>query len=248
LARILMVSVADAGSRFHVGTGQSPEARFRFGADGSVGTPLHLRRCKPERKADIASHVVLDRMDAQCEATDLLVEYTGGDREALDRLLPLVYDQLRRIAHRELRRGRPDQTLSTTEVVHEAFLRLVDQSRIAQGDRARFLAVAAIAMRRIVIEYARRGQAQKRGGGRRPLSLDDSAIPLPADERNGLLSELDEALDRLAALDERLARVVECRYFGGLTEDETAEALGVTARTVRRDWVKARGWLYEELR
>jgi RNA polymerase sigma factor (TIGR02999 family) len=186
-------------------------------------------------------------MEFQGEVTDLLLESARGDREALDRLFPLVYDQLRRIAHRELGRGRPDQTLGTTEVVHEAYLRMVDQGRVARAERARFLGVAAIAMRRIVIEYARRNRAQKRGGGRRPLSLDDSAVPMPGDEQNELLPELDDALTRLTALDARLARVVECRYFGGLTEEETADALGITSRTVRRDWVKARAWLYAEL-
>ena len=183
-------------------------------------------------------------MDAEC-ATDLLLDSTGGDRQALDRLMPIVYDELRRIAHRELRRGRPDQTLGTTEVVHEAYLRLVDQTRVASGERGRFLAVAAIAMRRIVIEYARRGGAQKRGGGQRPLLLDEAAIA--GEARSEMLVALDEALTRLAALNDRLAHVVECRYFGGLTEEDTADALGVTARTVRRDWTKAKAWLYAEL-
>jgi len=183
-------------------------------------------------------------MEAEC-ATDLLLDSTGGDRQALDRLMPLVYDELRRIAHRELRRSRPDQTLRTTEVVHEAYLRLVDQTRVADGEHVRFLAIAAVAMRRIIIEYARRGSAQKRGGGQRPLSLDDAAIA--GEERNEMLLALDEALTRLAALSDRLARVVECRYFGGLTEEETAAALDITARTVRRDWVKAKSWLYAEL-
>ncbi len=184
-------------------------------------------------------------MDAQCEATDLLLDSTGGDRQALDRLFPLVYDELRRIAHRELRRAQPSDTLTTTEIVHEAYLRLVDQNRVAQGERAVFLAIAAVAMRRLVIEYARRARAQKRGGGTRPLSLDEATMA--ADERGTMLLALDEALTRLAALDERIARVVECRYFGGLTEQETAAALGVTDRTVRRDWVKAKAWLYAEL-
>ena len=185
------------------------------------------------------------RMDAQCEATDLLLDSTGGDPQALDRLFPLVYDQLRRIAHRELRRAQPNNTLTTTEIVHEAYLRLVDQNRVAQGERAVFFAVAAVAMRRLVIEYARRASAQKRGGGTRPLSLDESVMA--ADERNDMLLALDDALTRLAELNERITRVVECRYFGGLTEQETADALGVTARTVRRDWVKAKAWLYSEL-
>jgi RNA polymerase sigma factor (TIGR02999 family) len=179
------------------------------------------------------------------QATDPLLALAGGDREALDRLMTLVYHELRQLAHGALRRGRPDQTLTTTEVVHEAYLRLVDHTGLARGERARFLAVAAVAMRRIVIEYARRRGALKRGGGRRPLSLDEAAVA--GDDRSEALLALDEALTRLAALSERLARVVECRYFGGLTEEETGEALGVTARTVRRDWVKARAWLHGEL-
>src|SRR5919199_366543 len=179
------------------------------------------------------------------EVTKLLVDFAAGDREALDRLLPVVYDELRRIARRELRRERVDHTLTTTALVHEAYLTLVDQSRAQPGDRVRFFAVAATAMRRVLIEYARRRRAAKRGGGERPLSLDETAVAA-TDSAERLLA-LDDALTRLAALDPRQARVVECRYFGGLTEEETAEALGVTARTVRRDWVKAKGWLYREL-
>ena len=183
-------------------------------------------------------------MDAE-RATDPPLDSTGYDGQALDRLMPVVYDELRRIAHRELRRGYADQTLRTTEVVHEAYLRLVDHTRMTTGDRARFLALAAIAMRRIVIEYARRGSAQKRGGGQRPLSLAEAVMA--SDERSEMLLALDEALTRLAVLNVRLARVVECRYFAGLTEEETADALGVTGRTVRRDWTKAKSWLYAEL-
>jgi RNA polymerase sigma factor (TIGR02999 family) len=179
------------------------------------------------------------------DVTGLLEAFEGGDRNALDRLLPLVYDEMRRIAHRELQRERSDHTLSTTDVVHEAYLKLLDHARPATGEHVRFLAVAATAVRRALIEHARRRDAVKRGGGQRPLTLDEDL--LPADEGSDHLLALDEALTRLADLDERLARVVECRYFGGLTEDETAAALGVTARTVRRDWVKARAWLYREL-
>jgi len=184
-------------------------------------------------------------MDAQCEATDLLLDSTGGDRQALDRLMPIVYDQLRRIAHRELRRAQPNSTLTTTEIVHEAYLRLVDHNRVAQGERATFLAVAAVSMRRLVIEFARRARAKKRGAGKRALSLDDDIMA--ANEPSDMLLALDEALTRLAALNQRLAGVVECRYFAGLTEAETAEALGITDRTVRRDWTKAKAWLYAEL-
>ena len=181
----------------------------------------------------------------QDQVTGLLEAFEGGDRDALDRLLPLVYDELRRIAHRELQRERRDHTLSTTEVVHEAYLKLLDQGRVTSGEQVRFLAVAATAVRRALIEYARRRDALKRGGGQRPLTLDEE-LAAAADGSDHLLA-LDEALTRLADLDERLARVVECRYFGGLTEEETAAALGVTSRTVRRDWVKAKAWLYREL-
>jgi len=183
-------------------------------------------------------------MEQQDQVTVLLEAFEGGDREALDRLLPLVYDELRRIAHRELRRERDDHTLSTTEVVHEAYLKLLDQDRLPPGEQVRFLAIAATAVRRALIEHARRRNALKRGGGHRPLTLDEEIAAHDGADR---LLSLDEALTRLAGLDERLARVVECRYFGGLTEEETAAALSVTARTVRRDWVKAKAWLYREL-
>jgi RNA polymerase sigma factor (TIGR02999 family) len=168
----------------------------------------------------------------------------SGPRE-VDELLPLVYDELRRIAHRQLRAERPDHTLSTTALVHEAYVKLVDQTRARWTDRAHFFAVASRAMRRILVDYARQGQAAKRGGGVRPVTLDDAASM--TEDRADTLVAIDEALTRLAGLDERLSRVVECRFFGGLTEEETAMALRVTARTVRRDWVKAKGWLYNEL-
>ncbi len=157
----------------------------------------------------------------------------------------LVYDELRRAAHTALRGERPDHTLSTTALVHEAYLRLADQARVAPVDDAHFFGVAVTAMRRVLIESARRRQALKRGGGSPALSLDESVVG--ADDRSEALLALDDALTRLATLNARLARVVECRYFGGLTEDETAALLQVTPRTVRRDWVKAKGWLYREL-
>ena len=185
-------------------------------------------------------------MDSQCDITGLLLAWRGGDGAAFDRLFPLVYDELRRIAHHQLGRERPDHTLGTTALVHEAYFKLVDQSRAQLTDRAHFFAVAARAMRRMLVDYARRHRAAKRGGGLGPVSLDETT--LAADQRADTLVALDEALMRLAEVDERLSRVVECRFFGGLTEEETAEALAVTARTVRRDWVKAKGWLAQALR
>jgi RNA polymerase sigma factor (TIGR02999 family) len=178
--------------------------------------------------------------------TDLLLQLSIGDPSAMDRLFPLVYDELHRMARRALRREHLDHTLGTTGLVHEAYLKLVDQTRVGWRDRAHFFAVAALAMRRILVDYARRHRREKRGGGRRAVSLDESAISL--DQRAENLMALDEALTRLGALSPRLGRVVECRFFGGLTEEEIAEALGVTTRTVKRDWAKARGWLYQELR
>jgi RNA polymerase sigma factor (TIGR02999 family) len=144
-----------------------------------------------------------------------------------------------------MRREHPDHTLGTTGLVHEAYLKLVDQSRAGWRNRAHFYAVAALAMRRILVDYARRRRRGKRGGGREAVRLDESAVSL--DERAENLVALDEAITRLGELSPRLGRVVECRFFGGLTEEEIAEVLGVTTRTVKRDWAKARGWLYQEL-
>jgi RNA polymerase sigma factor (TIGR02999 family) len=178
--------------------------------------------------------------------TDLLLQVRQGTPDAMDRLFPLVYGELHRIAHRQLQGERPGHTLGTTGLVHETYIKLVDQNRVEWRDRGHFFALAARAMRRILVDYARRYRALRRGGGVRHLSLhDDDAT---TDERGETLIGLDEALERLAALNPRLSQVVECRYFGGLTEEETAEALGVTARTVQRDWAKARGWLFLELR
>jgi RNA polymerase sigma factor (TIGR02999 family) len=178
------------------------------------------------------------------QVTDLLLQMRGGDAQAMDRLLPLVYEELRRLAHAQLRRERPGHTLGTTGLVHETYVRLVDQTRVEWRDRAHFLAVAGWAMRRILVDYARRNRAARRGGGTVRFTLDKD---VPAEERGEMLLALDEALERLAGLDRRLSQVVEYRYFGGLTEEETAEVLGVTRRTVQRDWVKARSWLYLEM-
>lgn len=182
--------------------------------------------------------------------TEALCALRNGAPEAMDRLVPLVYEQLRRIAHLQLRAEPVGHTFSTTALVHEAYLKLVDQTRAEWQDRGHFFAVASGAMRRILVDYARRYRAGRRGGGEdgapvRPVPLDDTDIPVA--ERADALVALDEALERLGRLDERQARVVECRFFGGLTEEETATALGVSQRTVAREWVTARGWLYQEL-
>lgn len=181
--------------------------------------------------------------------TDALVALRDGSPGAMDRLMPLVYEHLRRMAHRQLG-GEPDgHTLSTTALVHEAYLRLVDQRRAQWQDRAHFFAIAAQAMRRVLIDYARRHCAARRGGldGAAPTPISLDTVELSATERAETLIALDQALERLAQADARLARVVECRFFAGLTEEETAEALKLSVRTVARDWAVAKGWLYRDL-
>jgi RNA polymerase sigma factor (TIGR02999 family) len=183
------------------------------------------------------------------EITGALRALAGGEPEAEERFATLVYDPLRAIAHRQLQSERTGHTLQTTGLVHEAYLRLVDQQRVEWGDRAHFFAVAARVMRRILVDYARKHRAARRGGEYRMVSLEaPDAGAVAAAERADELIALDEALARLEQFDARLSQVVDCRFFAGLTEAETAEALGVTPRTVARDWVKARGWLYQELR
>jgi RNA polymerase sigma factor (TIGR02999 family) len=177
--------------------------------------------------------------------TDYLLELRGGQRDVMDRLLPAVYDQLRAIAHNFLRRERPDHTLGTTGLVHEAWFKLVDQTRVEWRDRAHFFRVASRAMRRILVDYARRQGAVKRGGRIRSVALEDGLVP--AEERAEALLAVDEALERLAAHDSALAQVVECRFFAGLSEEETSEATGASLRTVQRQWRRAKAWLYQEL-
>jgi len=169
----------------------------------------------------------------------------GTNPGVAESLFPLLYDELRRIAHRQLGLERPGHTLCTTALVHEAYMKLADQTRAQFASRAHFLAVAAQAMRLILVEYARKVRADKRGGKWHRLDLDD--VEIPVEDRADALVALDGALERLAALNPRLSQIVECRFFGGMTEEETAEALGVTDRTIRRDWVKAKGWLLTEL-
>jgi RNA polymerase sigma factor (TIGR02999 family) len=177
-------------------------------------------------------------MDAPTTPTDVLRELRSDTQTALDRVVALTYHELRAIAHRRLAARGPGGTLSTTALVHEAYLKLVDQSRAGWQDRAHFLALASLAMRHVLVDRARERSTLKRGGARRHITLDDEALAVE-DQPEALL-QLTEALDRLATVEPRLARVVECRFFGGLTEQETAAALGVTTRTVQRDWVKAR--------
>jgi RNA polymerase sigma factor (TIGR02999 family) len=178
------------------------------------------------------------------EVTRLLSQLRGGDHDALDRLFPLVYQELRRAAERALRREAGGHTLQPTALVHEAYLKLAG-GPLESANRAHFLGIVARAMRQVLVDHARRRRAAKRGGGEAAMSLSeaDGAWTVRPDELVGL----DEALDRLGARNDRLRRVVELRFFGGLTEDETAVALGVTTRTVQRDWAKARAWLHKEL-
>jgi len=179
------------------------------------------------------------------EVTRLLGQVRGGDRAAFDQLLPLVYDELRRIARGQLRRERREHTLFPTALVHEAYIKLIDQAAVDWQGKAHFLGVAARCMRQILVDYARRRNAEKRGGdwARTTLTHRDLGIDVPLEE----LVTLDAALDRLDQLDSRLRQVVEYRFFAGMTEDEIAEVLGVSTRTVQRDWLKARAWLYKEL-
>jgi RNA polymerase sigma factor (TIGR02999 family) len=176
---------------------------------------------------------------------ELIRSVRAGDRTEFDRLFASLYGELRRVAHRQLRSRRAGQTLDTTALIHETYLRLVDQTRAEWHDRAHFLGYASRAMRTILVDYARRQGRAKRGGGRGNFSLDDR--DLPVEQQGEFVLALDEALTGLAAVNERLARTVECRFFGGMSEEETAEALQVSDRTVRRDWLKARAWLYNEL-
>jgi RNA polymerase sigma factor (TIGR02999 family) len=184
-------------------------------------------------------------MDESMPPTDVLTTLRAGGGESLDRLLPLVYQELRSMAHRQLAARGRGGTLQTTALVHEAYLKLVDQSRATWRDRAHFLAVASIAMRHVLVDRARARLALKRGGGLRRITFDEREIAV--DDQPDALVQLDEALKRLGEVEPRLVRVVECRFFGGLTEEEIAEALGLTPRTVQRDWVKARMMLRRAL-
>ena len=177
--------------------------------------------------------------------TELLVRWRGGEREALDALIPLVYRELRRIALHYLQNERPGHTLQSTALVHEAYARMIAQDLPQWQNRAHFFAVAAQLMRQILVDHARGYRAAKRGGGACKLSLEDAEErPLPVDVD---IIALDDALKTLAEMDPQQGRVVELKFFGGLSIEDTAEVLGISASTVKRDWVTARAWLFREL-
>lgn len=179
------------------------------------------------------------------EVTGLLLAWCGGDESAFERLVPLVHAELRRLAHREMGRERAGHTLQTTALVNEAYLRLIDVSRVKWQDRAHFFAMSARLMRRILVDHARSRQSQKRGGATRKVSLEEAHVV--SSERGADLVALDDALQALAAVDARKCQVVEMRYFGGLSVEESAEALHVSPETVMRDWRLAKVWLLREL-
>jgi len=180
------------------------------------------------------------------EVTELLQQWSDGRREALDQLLPRLYAELRRLAASYLRRERPNHTLQPTALVHEAFVKLVDQRAVRWQNRAHFFGIAAQVMRRVLVDYARAHDAAKRGSGEAPLTLDDRLVAGPGVDIDVLA--LDEALTRLASIDAQQSRVVELRFFGGLTMDETAEVLHISPATVGREWTFAKAWLYAELK
>jgi RNA polymerase sigma factor (TIGR02999 family) len=179
------------------------------------------------------------------DVTTLLVQWSNGDAGALHELTPLVYDALHQIAVRALRNERPGHTLQPTALVHEAYLKLVDQSRIAWQDREHFFAVTSQILRQVLVSYARARNASKRGGGSRLVALDESITPSPIREMD--VVALDDALQSLSKLDPQQARIIELRYFGGLSIEATARLLGISTSTVTRDWSLARAWLHREL-
>ncbi len=177
--------------------------------------------------------------------TDLLISYGRGDKESLDKLMPAVYDELRRQAARYLRREQPGHTLQTTALIHEAYLRLVDQRNVQWQNRAHFFGIAAQMMRRILVDHARTKKRAKRGGSDIRVSLDDAKVVATGQDLD--VVALDEALDRLEAIDAQQSRVVELRFFSGLTVEETAEVMHISPATVKRDWSMAKAWLHREL-
>lgn len=182
---------------------------------------------------------------ASSQVSKLLLDWRVGDREAMDALLPLIYDELRRVAHHHLRNERPDHTLQTTALVHEAYFRLVGQDLPEWRNRAHFFAVAAQLMRQILVDYARRHRASKRGSGIAMLALEDVATQPERKEVDVIA--LNDALDKLNEIDARQSRIVELRFFAGLSLEETSEVMGIGTATVQRDWTAARAWLHREI-
>lgn len=191
-------------------------------------------------------HIQSNQMENTNDVTQLLLKWSQGDKAAMEELLPMVYRELQKIAHRYLNKERGEHTLQTTALVHEAYLKLIDQTRVQWQNRAQFFGIAAQAMRRILIDNARQRLADKRGAGAEKISIDDKEIDI-SDEKASNLIELDFALKKLAELDPNKSRLVELRYFGGLSLEETAEVLGVSRPTVIRQWRLAKAWLYKEI-
>lgn len=182
---------------------------------------------------------------ADHDLTSLLLDWSRGNPDALNQLAPLIYDELHRMASRQLRRERNEHTLQSTALVHEVYLKLIDQDRVQWQDRNHFFAVASQMIRRILVDHARARYASKRGGGQVQLEFDESiAVPWKSDKD---LLALDDAMQALAQLDQRQSRIVELRFFGGLSIEESAEVLNISPATVKRDWNVARAWLYRQL-
>lgn len=184
--------------------------------------------------------------ETSSEITGMLIELTEGNQEVVDRILPYIYDELRRLAGSYLRRERPDHTLQPTALVHEAYMKLIDQKKVRWQNRAHFFGIAAQVMRRLLMDHARKHLANKRGGDAEILPLEEEILVVSHDKSAELLA-LDDALERLSEMDPQKARVVELRYFGGLSIEETAEVIGVSVPTVNRHWKMAKAWLYSEL-
>lgn len=185
-------------------------------------------------------------MAEKANITKLLIDASRGNEQAFDQLFPLVYNHLKDIARHQLARERTGHTLRKTSLVHEVYLKLIDQTRIEWNDRAHFFAIAARAMRQILVDYARKRTAQKRGGKQQHITLDEETLDI--DSHAEELIELNDLIERLAQLDERKSKVVEMRFFGGMTIREIAELLDVSTRTIDRDWLKARTWIHNELK
>jgi RNA polymerase sigma factor (TIGR02999 family) len=179
------------------------------------------------------------------QVTQLLIEWSNGDRAALDKLIPLIHEELRRLAHHYMSRERPGHTLQTTALVDEAYVRLVHRKDVHWQNRAHFFAIAAQLMRSILVDHARSHAYAKRGGGARKLELDEAMVV--SDERAADVVALDDALKQLATFDPQQSRIVELRFFGGLTIEETAESLSLSPATIKREWVSAKAWLHQEL-